>query len=675
MPYSIPIKYFNSFWIKKVVGDTAQDQPDPALNDYQSTVTTSVSGYAPGHDPYGDADSHYLLPTWPGLPWGHEIETIADSGDVKGYPCFPWGGRDWNSYSGTGNLPDCGTFGVGGGSLTNTNPSPEEGRERNWFIEEARIRGGYNNTSVDFGVKAYVVEEFPEQQDKFNSMTYSGIYNSRTGINQTNVFSTAEDITKSVDPAYGSIQKLYAKDTNLIIFQENKVSRALIDKDAVYTAEGSPMQTQSNVVIGAVQAYAGQYGISTNPESFAKYGIREYFADKSRGTIMRLSHNGLTEVSSYGMKDYFRDTLSLIKDGQLHYSATYIPFFDLNPCQGVQTFELDPGGCPCDTIEPGMLLSMNGNVSNIWVSRVDCDLMQVTMNTVFYGIDFGIVGCLTSDWPDSIEFVSYKGDTILGAFDTHNKNYTVSLQWNTFSNGSCVCEDVDEEIICEPPYTTHYSTVGYDEDINGWVSFYTYMPTAMDSLKNDFYSVNGYTLYRHYNESAGGGRGEFYNVINPASIEFIFNDQPSLSKNFQTINYEGSSGWYVERMNSDLTEPIKYPSPENWSIGDWYAVGDQTSRINSYVEGRYIDSLSEQVMYSGFNRRENKYVATIINNTASPFSGEVQFTETSSWPYGNVMSGIKGYYATIKLTTDQDTQLGFMKELFAVTTTYAPSSY
>ena len=28
------------------------------------------------------------------------------------------------------------------------------GTSYNWYIEESRIRGGYNNTSVDFGVKA-----------------------------------------------------------------------------------------------------------------------------------------------------------------------------------------------------------------------------------------------------------------------------------------------------------------------------------------------------------------------------------------------------------------------------------------------------------------------------------------------------------------------------------------
>ena len=135
------------------------------------------------------------------------------------------------------------------------------------------------------GVNAHAVEEEPELQRRGNAMIYSGIYNSRTGINQTNVFSVADNITKAVDPAYGSIQKLYAEDTRLLIFQEEKVSSALIDKDAIYTAEGGNLTTLSNVVIGSVVPYVGEYGISTNPESFAVYGYNKYFADRNKNAI------------------------------------------------------------------------------------------------------------------------------------------------------------------------------------------------------------------------------------------------------------------------------------------------------------------------------------------------------------------------------------------------------
>lgn len=184
--------------------------------------------------------------------------------------------------------------------------------EEDWYIEESRIRGGYNNTSVDLGVKAFIVEDNDTQQRRSNSLIYSGVINSRTGVNQSNQFSVAEEITRSVDPIGGSIQKLYAEDTNLIIFQEDKVNRALIDKDAIYSAEGGAITTSSKLVIGQIIAYAGEYGISTNPESFAVYGYQKYFADKNRNAVLRLSMDGITEISNYGMVDFFRDKLSLV---------------------------------------------------------------------------------------------------------------------------------------------------------------------------------------------------------------------------------------------------------------------------------------------------------------------------------------------------------------------------
>jgi hypothetical protein len=196
----------------------------------------------------------------------------------------------------------------------NTNPQwpgPTADQDQDWYIEESRIRGGYNNTSVDFGVKAYIVEEQDKQTRRQNSLIYSGIFNSRTGINQTNQFSVAEEITRSVDPVGGSIQKLFAEDTNLTIFQERKVNVALIDKDAIFTAEGQPVTASSNLVIGQITPYAGKYGIGTNPESFAYFANRKYFADKQRGVICRLSTDGITPISDAGMKDWFKDNLKV----------------------------------------------------------------------------------------------------------------------------------------------------------------------------------------------------------------------------------------------------------------------------------------------------------------------------------------------------------------------------
>ena len=210
-----------------------------------------------------------------------------------------------------------------------------------WAIEESRIRGGYNNTNIDYGVKAYLVEDEPNSSVRFNSMIYSGIFNSRTGINSTNEFSVGTDITKSADPINGSIQKLYAEDTALLIFQQDKVSRAPIDKDVIYNAEGGGSLTASNMVIGDIIPYAGEYGISNNPESFAVYGYRKYFTDKNRNAVLRLSRDGMTEISQYGMIDYFRDQFGIL-DTQTYGKGKAIGAYDIYNKQYVLSLQQSP---------------------------------------------------------------------------------------------------------------------------------------------------------------------------------------------------------------------------------------------------------------------------------------------------------------------------------------------
>ena len=204
----------------------------------------------------------------------------------------------------------------GGGTTTGT-PDPTTGEGyinpnayEDWFIEESRIRGGFNNTSVDFGNKAYIVEESDAQERRQNAIIYSGVINSKTGINNTNQFPIGEDITRAVDPASGSIQKLFAENTNLIILQERKVNRAPVDKDVIFTQEGLPVTTDSTQVVGTPSAFEGNFGISRDPGSFAVYGYNKYFTDRDRSVVMQLGPNGLNPISNYGMIDYFRDSLN-----------------------------------------------------------------------------------------------------------------------------------------------------------------------------------------------------------------------------------------------------------------------------------------------------------------------------------------------------------------------------
>ena len=167
-----------------------------------------------------------------------------------------------------------------------------------WYVEESRIKGGFNDTSVDFGNKAYIVEEEEKQTRRQSSIIYSGVYNAKNGINNTNQFPIGEEISRSVDPASGSIQRLHAENTNLIILQERKVNRAPVDKDVIFTQEGLPLSTDARTVVGTPSAFEGNFGISRDPGSFTVYGYNKYFTDRDRGVVMQLGPNGLNPISN-----------------------------------------------------------------------------------------------------------------------------------------------------------------------------------------------------------------------------------------------------------------------------------------------------------------------------------------------------------------------------------------
>ena len=531
-------------------------------------VGTNVISNSGAPDDYEDNG------VWPALPW-----------DPVGYPIFPNGAN-------------------------NLNKLPYE-----WYVEESRIRGGFNNTSVQLGPRAYISEDNDNVKEFTNSIIYSGIFNSKTDVNNTNVFSVAESITKSLDPRYGNIQFIYARDTDLTVFQQNKVNRVLIDKDAIYSAEGTSTITTAQAVIGTVTPYEGDYGISNQPESFARYGFRRYFSDVNRGAIMRLSRDGLTEISQYGMSDYFRDQLLALKNVFKIYSA------DIN-VTNVQNKIVTLDDVSGLTL--GMQLQFNNSAAQVvYLKNIDYITKQITVSEN------------VSDSPTLVTATKQVKDKVLGAWDAYNKQYVLSIQRAATT-----------------PTEVGYNTLNFDDSINGWVSFFTYKPTEMRSLKTVFYSFNGIDLYQHNYPTAL--RNSFYQTAPTRSkIEFVFNTNPSAKKVFKTINYEGYSGWEATSIISDETGP---------DGSSFYT--DTVNPIPSYEEGLYTNYEGYPAR-AGFDRKENLYVANLINNSPGN-PDEIIF--------GSDMTGIKGYFATVVLQTDSTTDVGGPKELFSVGANVIPSS-
>ena len=147
------------------------------------------------------------------------------------------------------------------------------------------------------------------ENKRIASLTYSGVYNQSTNYNALNEFNLSLRNFRDLDDQFGKIMKIESRDTDLIVFQENKVTKVLFGKSVLANQDGSENVVASEAVLGTQVPFVGEYGISTSAASLAKWFNNIYFADERRGVVMRLGGQGLEEISQFGMRDWFRENI------------------------------------------------------------------------------------------------------------------------------------------------------------------------------------------------------------------------------------------------------------------------------------------------------------------------------------------------------------------------------
>ena len=176
-------------------------------------------------------------------------------------------------------------------------------------LESDRIKDDFIAPELQMSPRVNAAVEEYKQRISENAICYSGIYGINTGVNRLNEFNLSVANFKYLDKEFGSIQKLYARDTDMLVFQENKVSQVLYGKNIINDAAGGGQVSTIAEVLGTQIAYPGEWGISRNPESFAEWGGEIYFTDSRRGSVLQMLGNQINPISSNGMTDYFRDMM------------------------------------------------------------------------------------------------------------------------------------------------------------------------------------------------------------------------------------------------------------------------------------------------------------------------------------------------------------------------------
>jgi hypothetical protein len=446
-------------------------------------------------------------------------------------------------------------------------------------VESNRIRDTYNLPYITNGVKASTtLDEHPYEEQLKYGLIYSGIYNGSVGTNNLNQFIAAEKISKDINPTYGSIQKLKAgwgQGGDLITLCEDRVLKIMANKDALYNADGNPQLLATNAVLGQAIPYSGEFGISKNPESFASEAYRAYFTDKVRGAVMRLSMDGLTPISNAGMKDWFRDNLKLSTKLIGSYDDRNDEYNITLAGRKVLGEELIVNGRFDD--DSGWTIS--GGSGTQWIINngvaqagqgTDWGYMEIDAPGIIegktYRITYDIVVAATAgsfilanhttdtstlNSTTGSDNVNLIGETAVGIYSIdwlQGPNNTGKIKLYNDSNFDGTIDNISvKEIIYDP------ITVSFKEDVKGWVSFKSFVPENALSAANNYYTVFGGRLYKHYIENVN--RNTFYNTFTNSSVNVLLNDKPSSVKSYHTLEYEGSQSRIegIKRIDVDST--------------------------------------------------------------------------------------------------------------------------
>ena len=506
-----------------------------------------------------------------------------------------------------------------------------------FYVEDYFLNDYTDSNHVSIG-RANVYSAFYKQIDKEASITYSDVYQPATNFNGLSTFDYNLGNWEDYSRIYGTIQKLFYRETDIVMIQEDATYKIPVQRDILLSADGQGTVGVSNKVLNPMIPFAGNYGISRNPESFVANGMVLYWTDIRRGAVLRLSGDGITPISDAKMHDYFRDKEEEYRtyDPQYNWSSNYGSINGSMISGEHKYFRIKGGFNPkheeylvqTDPI-PHSRKTFDQN-SDQWES------FEQWEEAVAHGLNF-IDGSVAA-WRDKQKRWT--------SFYSHIAEYYCKINrlFVSWDGGSLYLHDIDDE-----NYNTFYG-ITYNTELDFSIND---MPSTVKGFKSITLEAN--QAFEVDDQGVEETENTSYDItlitdMTETSIDRHNFDQRE-NKQYTQIPFVtgGSTGSEIIGLGNGqiLEESLTTVTGTDTSFGSSNIILGTSSDVTS-------DSYGDQLFYSdgtndvlvGTISELNSSTEIVLNEDANPFANEFLFIKRSGFAEGDRM---KGRYMEVKM--------------------------
>lgn len=230
--------------------------------------------------------------------------TCAEYGDIRVFSKRPFSNGDCHGIQKAFyfNRLTSGTVNTGDQNVTSMNPDPNKSFGL-WEQNDGRIYAAYR--------------DLPVVKFKTTMIRFGGQVVEQSFVNQLNRFK--EENNKIYPSEYGRIRAIVntanaqVESVGSILFAigEREAFSIYINRATLEDLSGNTQVSLSDKVLGSYNTLLGSHG-TMNPESVTLDRGRVYYWDALYGCWVRYGRDGLTEISFYKMRNWFRELADLL---------------------------------------------------------------------------------------------------------------------------------------------------------------------------------------------------------------------------------------------------------------------------------------------------------------------------------------------------------------------------